>query len=92
MLEQQVEILSKELTILKDLFKVMHEGNGQGPMNNAEISVQTEECTDPTVVLDDPAMLDVKQDVTPVIIDVACVNQALKADHQYVKPEFMAEN
>lgn len=86
MLEQQVEILSKELTILKDLFKMMHneEGGPGCPGTDAmEIAVQTEGGTSPISVLDDPALMDLKEVVAPAILDT----RPCKTDHQYVKLE-----
>ncbi len=46
-LEQQVTILSKELVVLKDLFKMVHAGSsdGQCRINGAEASVQTDPTT-----------------------------------------------
>jgi len=90
MLEQQVEILSKELTILKDLFKMVHDDQGQCPVNNTEISIQTEGSTSPTTFLDDPALLDLKEDGAPIILDGSGISQ--NGDHQYIKIEIKPDN
>jgi len=94
MLEQQVEILSKELTILKDLFKMMH-SDGKDPANSVDISVQTKSevdgSTSPVMVVD-PNLFELTETVAPTIIapiniDVKSATEALKFDHQYMKTE-----
>jgi len=51
-LEQQVEILSKELVVLKDLFKMVHADSvdGQCPISGAEAGIKTESTTSSTQV------------------------------------------
>lgn len=95
MLEQQVEILSKELTILKDLFKMVHDDSARCPINNAEISVQTEGAMEvlPSVVNIGSDIKNSQESLAAIKSspDVAHVKTELTADHDYtmaaIKPE-----
>ena len=78
MLEQQVEILSKELTILKDLFKMMH--GDEANSENTEISVQTDGSTSPVAGI--LGLNDSRDSVTPITITPMNLE-----DHDYLKLE-----
>ena len=92
-LEQQVTILSKELGVLKDLFKMVHSGTDEdGGINFAAIGSKTESAAEPVGTTqqtqetsqDTVALYDSNVKPKSIVRRVSTVNtDALQKDHEY---------
>ena len=92
-LEQQVTILSKELGVLKDLFKMVHSGTDEdGGINFASIGSKTESAAEPVATTEQTqetsqdmgALYDSNVKPKSIVRRVSTVNtDALQKDHEY---------